>query len=136
MDNDETLPVISMSTLQQIFKKISFRFRKRSRRSLLIERNDLIKWRHRYLRSIKKYREESRSIFYLDETWTFAGITTPKAWVDTNINTSKEAFLSGFGQGCLQDPSGKGERLIVLHVGNKKMDLWMVLDLSLEHLVN
>ena len=85
----------------------------------MIEREDLISWRHRYLRKIKQYREEGRPIYYLDETWTFAGMTTPKAWVDTNIKTSKQAYLEGFGRGCLSDATGKGQRLIVLHVGSE-----------------
>ena len=119
IDEDETMPAMSITTLQRLFRKIGFRFRKRSRRSLLIERNDLIEWRHRYLREIRQFRLEGRPIFYLDETWTFAGMSTPKAWLDTTITTSKQAFMSGLGHGALRDPSGKGERLIVLHVGSE-----------------
>lgn len=119
MDQDDSLPRVARSTLHRILKKVGFRFKKRSRQSLLIEREDLILWRHRYLREIKQFREEGRPIFYLDETWTFAGLTTPKSWQDTNLKTSRQSFLEGFGRGCLRDPTGKGERLIVLHVGNE-----------------
>lgn len=46
---------------------------KRNRGSVLIERNDIIKWRAKYLRTIKKYRIEGRNIYYFDETWINEG---------------------------------------------------------------
>jgi hypothetical protein len=55
-----------------------FRHGKPNRKSLLIERKDIITWRRRYLRAIKKIRQERRPIFYLDETWLNAGHTKQK----------------------------------------------------------
>jgi hypothetical protein len=79
-------------------------------------REDLIVWSHRYLRDIRKFRNEGRPIFFLDETWCNAGSTAPKAWFDTNVKCKRQAFLEGVTTG-LRDPIGKGERLI--HVGNE-----------------
>lgn len=40
---------------------------------MLLEREEIIMWRRRYLKTIRKYREEGRQIFYTDETWVNAG---------------------------------------------------------------
>lgn len=48
--------------------KMFFRYVKRGRKSMLIEREEIISWRREYLWQIRKYREENRPIFYLDET--------------------------------------------------------------------
>ncbi|KAK9707615.1 hypothetical protein QE152_g27727 [Popillia japonica] len=42
---------------------------------MLIERQDIILWRRRYLNSIRKFRSEGRKIYYLYETWINAGHT-------------------------------------------------------------
>lgn len=46
----------------------------RKRRSALIDREDIILWRHRYLQKIKQYRREGRFIYYQDETWINEGM--------------------------------------------------------------
>ncbi|XP_026319497.1 uncharacterized protein LOC113229996 [Hyposmocoma kahamanoa] len=42
-----------------------------------------------------------------------------KTWVDTKIKSSREAFLEGLTTG-LQNPVGKGKRLIISHVGSEE----------------
>ncbi|XP_018578243.1 uncharacterized protein LOC108916465 [Anoplophora glabripennis] len=74
-------------------------------------------WRRDYLQAIKRYREEGRSIYYLDETWVNAGDVREKIWIDTTIKSHRDAFLRGFSTGPA-NPSGKGKRLIVLHIGS------------------
>ena len=56
-------------------------------------------------------------MYFLDETWVNEGHTVSKVWVDSNIKTKKQAFLSGLTTG-LKNPSGKGRRLILLHIGS------------------
>ncbi|XP_060873850.1 uncharacterized protein LOC132947568 [Metopolophium dirhodum] len=56
-------------------------------------------------------------IYYLDETWVNAGETTKKTWVDKTVNSPRDAFLKGLTTGQ-KEPSGKGKRLIVLHIGS------------------
>ena len=69
------------------------------------------------LRSIKDYRQSNHKIYYLDETWVTAGHTTGKAWVDRTVKSSREAFLRGLSTG-IQNPTGKGKRLIIVHIGS------------------
>ncbi|XP_074027309.1 uncharacterized protein [Leptinotarsa decemlineata] len=54
----------------------------------------------------------------MDETWVNAGHTTPKVWVDESVTSSRRAFLDGLSTG-LTNPSGKGKRLIICHIGNE-----------------
>ncbi|XP_050065049.1 uncharacterized protein LOC126553979 [Aphis gossypii] len=47
-----------------------------------------------------------------------ASVPTPtKTWVDTTIASPRDAFLRGLTTGQ-KEPSGKGKRLIVLHIGS------------------
>lgn len=69
------------------------------------------------MKSIKKLREEGRHIYYLDETWVNAGDVCSKVWIDKTIKSKKDAFLKGLSTGPL-NPTQKGKRLIVLHIGN------------------
>lgn len=41
----------------------------------------------------------------------------PKVWTDTTVTSAREAFVKGLSTG-LTAPSGKGKRLIVLHIGS------------------
>lgn len=95
-----------------------YRYIKRNRRSILIERDDIVRWRRKYLRTIKQYREEHRPIYYLDETWVNEGHTKDKVWVDNSVKNRRQAFIEGLSTG-LKNPSGKGKRLIILHVGSE-----------------
>lgn len=112
------LPQMSRSSLYKLMKHINFKFLKRNRKSVLIERDDIIRWRRRYLKDIKQYRQEGRIIYYLDETWINEGHTKQKVWSDENIVNRRQAFVEGLSTG-LKNPSGKGKRLIILHVGSE-----------------
>ena len=115
---DSTLPNLCLGTVHKILKELGFVYTKAKRNSNLIERPDIIEWRHRYLRKIRKHRADNRNLVYTDETWCNAGHTMPKKWKDTTIASRKDAFLKGLTTG-LKEPSGKGERLIVTHAGNR-----------------
>lgn len=41
-----------------------------------------------------------------------------KAWKDQTVKSAKQAFLEGLSTGA-KDPTTKGKRLIVVHVGNE-----------------
>ncbi|KAL4717838.1 hypothetical protein ACJJTC_000987 [Scirpophaga incertulas] len=85
MNDDPEMPKISKDTLRKILKHLNFKFVARSRKSTLIDRNDIITWRQRYLRSICQFRREGRHIYYQDEAWVNAGHTVKKTWVDKKI---------------------------------------------------
>lgn len=40
-----------------------------------------------------------------------------KVWVDIEIKTTKDAFLTGLSTGA-KNPSGKGKRFIITHIGS------------------
>ncbi|XP_049771433.1 uncharacterized protein LOC126144186 [Schistocerca cancellata] len=97
---------------------MNFKYFRRGRDSMLIDRDDMILWRRRYLRTIKRLRDEGRPIYYLDDTWVSAGHTRSYVWVDDIINSSKQAFLSALSTGS-KGPSCKGKCLIIAHIGSK-----------------
>ncbi|XP_056637711.1 uncharacterized protein LOC130445847 [Diorhabda sublineata] len=113
---DENLPDIKRKTLCKILYKLNFTWEKQSRKSVLIDNEEIICWKRQYLRDIRKYRQEGRQIYYLDETWLNEGHSVKKIWQDESIQTSRQAFIEGLSTG-LKTPIGKGRRLIITHIG-------------------
>ena len=113
------LPCFKRSTFHTLLLEIGFQFIKRSKVNVIIDRDDIVLWRRRYLRNIRRYRSENRKIYYLDETWLNEGHVTSSAWADTTMGSGnkKQAFLCGKSTG-LKNPTGKGKRLIILHIGS------------------
>jgi hypothetical protein len=110
-------PTISRKTLWKTLNEMNFSWEKANRKSLLIEKDEIICWRRQYLKQIKKFRSEMKKIYYLDETWINEGYTVGKMWQDKNITSSRQAFLEGWSTG-IKPPSGKGKRLIITHIGS------------------
>jgi len=115
VNEDETLPNFKRSSFQKVLKDLQFEYLKKNRNSALLEREDLIDWRRGYLQKIRHYRSQNRPIYYLDETWVNAGETHSRTWIDTTVKSSRDAFFRGLTTG-LKEPSGKGKRIIVLHI--------------------
>jgi len=105
VNGDPALPNFKRTTMYKIIKKSDFVFTKRNICSVITEREDLLVWHQNYLYDIRKYQEEDRTVYYLDETWVNAGDCVDKLWVDKTIQSK---------------PTGKGQRLIVLHIGSHK----------------
>ncbi|KAE9530038.1 hypothetical protein AGLY_011500 [Aphis glycines] len=80
--------------------------------------HEIVVWRQRYLQDIQKYREEGRHLYYLDETWVNAGECNNKTWVDKTVKSCHDAFVRGLTTGA-KNPTGKGKRLIILHIGSE-----------------
>lgn len=116
---DEDIPVFKRTTLHKILHKLGFDFNKQDSRTLLVEREDIVLWRRKYLRQIKEYRNANKTIYYLDETWVNAGHVKTKVWLDTTIKNKRQAFQDGLSTGP-KAPTGKGKRLIILHIGSEK----------------
>ncbi|XP_047022563.1 uncharacterized protein LOC124634839 [Helicoverpa zea] len=118
VNSDESLPDFKRSTLYNLIKnKLKFTYIKRSRRSALIDRQEIVLWRVKYLHEIKRLRNEGKKIYYLDETWLNEGHTKSKVWQDSTVKSSKEAHRAGLSTG-LKNPTGKGKRLIIGHIGS------------------
>ena len=58
-------------------------------------------------------RREGRPVVYLDETWANARDSVEKMWVED------DPVVSGGTIGGVCKPSGKGNRLIILHAGGE-----------------
>lgn len=117
VNDDPDLPSFKRTTFYQLIKVLNFKYAKRDRNSALVDRDEIVVWRRNYLKSIKKFREENRRIYYLDETWLNAGHTRSRVWKDETVKSSRQAFLSGLSTG-LKNPTGKGNRLIITHIGS------------------
>ena len=80
----------SKTHLWRLLKKMGFGHEKWGRQRIISERPEIIEWRERYLRRIRKIREADpeRAIVYTDETWLNQGHRTKKEWVD--LETLKE----------------------------------------------
>lgn len=99
----------SVESTRKILKKVGFKFRKVSDgRVFLMERQDIVAARLRFLRTMHDIRSEKdgRPVYYLDETW-----------VNEN-HTRKYTWQSSSRSGALKVPIGKGKRLIICHVGS------------------
>ena len=76
--------------LWRLLKKMGFGYEKRGRQRIISERPEIITWRERYLRRIRKIKEADpeRAIVCMDEIWLNQGHRTKKEWVD--LETLKE----------------------------------------------
>lgn len=101
---------------------MSFVFTKRKRCSILTEREDLLVWRQNYLYDIKKYRKKERCIYNLDETWLNTGDCIDKVWMDKSVLSKHDTFKKSLTTGT-KNPTGKGQRLIILQIGYEKVFL-------------
>eukprot|EP00102_Acyrthosiphon_pisum_P012353 XP_008181464.1 PREDICTED: uncharacterized protein LOC103308939 [Acyrthosiphon pisum] len=117
INEDDSLPNLKRTSFQLILKDLQFEYVKKNRNSALLEREDLITWRRNYLFKIRHYRAQNRPIYYLDETWVNAGETHSRTSMDTTVTSTRDAHLQGLTTGQ-KAPSGKGKRLIVLHIGS------------------
>lgn len=73
VNSDDMLPNFSRTSLWRLLKHLKFKYAKNKWKSALIEGNDIVLWRIKYLKKIKKYREEEIPIYYLNETLIDAG---------------------------------------------------------------
>ena len=91
--------------LWRCLREMGFLYKKRDTKRYIYEQKNIIEQRHTYLYKIREYRRDNRPIIYTDETWVNAHHTKEYIWVD------------GDGKGGWKVPSGKGQRLIVVHAG-------------------
>lgn len=116
---DPDLPHFSRATLHRLLKDLNFVYSKRGRNNAMIEKDEIVIWRNKYLEQMQKYRAERRPIYYLGETWVNVGNVPNKIWIDKTIQSSRDTILQGLSNGGA-NPSGKSKRLIVLHIGSEE----------------
>jgi hypothetical protein len=71
-----------------------------------MERPDIIASRINYLRQVKRFREEGRTVVYTDETFIHSSHTTRLSWQSEDLS--------------VLPPFSIGERLIIVHAGCEK----------------
>ncbi|XP_045121982.1 uncharacterized protein LOC123510713 [Portunus trituberculatus] len=98
-----------IESLRKILKRIGFTYGKVDGRKFLMERNDIANARTQFLRERRRHKHPAKKIVYLDETWVNQNYTVGICWTDT---ASQQAT-------GIQAPTGKGNRLIILHAGTK-----------------
>ncbi|KAG5896927.1 hypothetical protein JTB14_028155 [Gonioctena quinquepunctata] len=119
VNRDDDLPNFHKTTLRRLLSDIGFVYGKRGRDSLLMERNDIITWRRRYLRKIGALREKNVNLIYTDESWTNIGASVKNEWKDTTIKKLRDAFVKGLTTG-LKAPIQRGPRSVLLHAGTEE----------------
>jgi transposase len=108
------------SMLRTIMHQLGFRYGRRRGKSLqLMERADVVHWRTRYLRQIRQYRQDNRTIVYLDETWFNCNEGPSRVWQDTRVQRPGGVRKvkhpnSGLTFG-LPEASGRGQRLLIVN---------------------
>ena len=80
VNEDPDLHTYKRSTLHMVIRDLNFVYVKHGRNSALIEREDIVLWRTKYIEDIRKYRSQGRTIYYLDETWVNAGDCSDRMW--------------------------------------------------------
>ncbi|KAK3918054.1 Protein FAM243A, partial [Frankliniella fusca] len=116
---DPQLPSsFTLRTMQRILRDIGFKYMKRSRKSILLEQEELVVWRRDYLIKMKRFREQKRHIVYLDESYVNQRYTTSHAWYDTGIKSYRDVYREGLTAGP-KTPTGKGGRFVLLHAGGE-----------------
>lgn len=100
------------TTLWKIMREIGFKYGKvRSGRAILMERDDIVVKRNKYLRTIEKNRKCSPSIrrpeVFVDETWVIQNECVEQCWA------------VGDGSVGPKIKTGKGSRFIILHAGGE-----------------
>ncbi|XP_045505993.1 uncharacterized protein LOC123703388 [Colias croceus] len=99
----------SRTSLWRILKELGFYFKKcKSKRKILMERYDIVAWRHSYVEEIRSNRlsDLPRPVVYLDETYIHSTYCAGKCWQ----SETEEGVLSS---------DSKGPRWIILHAGGK-----------------
>ncbi|XP_068081808.1 uncharacterized protein [Anabrus simplex] len=92
-------------SLRRILRDMGFKWKKcQNFRKILVERPNIVSWRCRYLRAMRRYRSDNRSIVYIDETWVDNNLTFNKCWQSDN-------------QPGVMTNRSSSNRLIIVHAG-------------------
>ncbi|XP_025208931.1 uncharacterized protein LOC112604215 [Melanaphis sacchari] len=96
---DPDLPMVSQSSFHQLLKELNFKCTKKNQDRALTERNDIVLWRHKYITDIRRYRNEGRTIYYLEEMWMYTGDCTRDTLIlqqlSTELNKSTDKVYLG-----------------------------------------
>lgn len=111
VNEDDLLPNFKRTTFQKLLKHLKFKVTTRNGNSAIIDRDDVVVGRRKYLSKVKEYREKNRPIFYLDETWVNIGPTN-KSW--NEMKSKRKTSVEGS-----KNSTSKDNRLIIAHIGSE-----------------
>lgn len=118
VSEDDSLPTLKRTTMYNLLKDLNFVYTKWKRNSVLSEREDLVVWRRNYLRSIKAYREEGRTLYYLGETR--CNDCSQNTCVDNSIKSNTNAFRKKITTGASNPTSKSKYFIIIVHIGSRE----------------
>ncbi|XP_035707552.1 uncharacterized protein LOC118435498 isoform X2 [Folsomia candida] len=106
----------SLYTFKKLMHKIAYKFGTVDLRVAILQREDIIRWRGRFLKRLRENERDpnKKKIIYTDETWVDPHARTGKAWVPRTFRSWQERKLYTFKQNKI----GRGPRLIVLNAEN------------------
>ncbi|KAL4149806.1 hypothetical protein QTP88_003668 [Uroleucon formosanum] len=98
---DPDLPSLNFTTIEKVFKDLHIEYTRCIHHTrALTETKDIVLWRRKYIEDIRRYRNEGRTIYYLEETWVnVGGYSSKELWADI-------------------EPSSDGKQIIVVHIGS------------------
>lgn len=89
-------PYKSLETLRQLMIDMGFRYKIINKRQYVMDSARIVRLRQEYLSKIKSYRQENRTIVWLDETWFDTHDIVKRGWTDS---TKKNCFGCSTFQG-------------------------------------
>jgi len=91
---------------------LSFKFtRSPNHYDVARKKQSIVKQRENFIKKMREYRANERTIFYTDETWANKNMTPRRIWRDKASRAR------------LNVPSGKEARIIIAHFGSRKTGL-------------
>ena len=89
------------------------------------QRIDVVAQRHKVLRALPDYRARGYEIFYQEESFVNANHTCQYVWQNENYGKDErnDMIKDTRWSGGLNVPSGKGQRIIINHIGSKNVFL-------------
>ncbi|OXA50340.1 hypothetical protein Fcan01_14988 [Folsomia candida] len=98
---------IKISILRIIMHQIGFEYKMIDHRLRLMERQDIVEQRKKYLKRKKEIDATNKNVVFLDETWVNKNHQKQKVWTDGTVKSRPNCKI------------GKGDRLIITHAGSK-----------------
>lgn len=118
VSNDENIRTLKRSTMYELLKEIGFVFTRLKKVGVITDRNDIILDRRKYLKEITKYRDEGRTIYYLDEMCFNVGDCLSTK-IKSEFKLEKDSLKKKLTT-VADFPTEKGKQLTAIHIGSKR----------------
>ena len=114
-------PEMGHTSLHSLIKRLDFVCKKRNAKMQVYQRMDVVAQRHKVLRALPDYRARGYEVFYQDESFVNGNHTRQYVWQNENYekDARDDIIKDTKWYGGLSVPSGKGQRIIINHIGSK-----------------